>query len=516
MNQWGRIIEPVSKEMELASYGNSLRLTLDSEIQYFAETALARRIEELKAVGGALVAMNPRTGDVLAMASYPSFTPDDPGTRQPEAMQNRAVEHVVEPGSVMKIFTYATALENRLVAPQEIIDCEGGPYCFREGRSQRVVTDFHPMGVVTALEAFADSSNIAAVKVGLRIDPAAFHAKIRELRLTENAGLRLPGEAMGHLTDRDQWSFLTRTSVPFGYELSVNAVQMAACVGAIANGGEKMAPRLAQEIIAPTGETVESFEPQSQGRVFSPETCRTMVQMMEAVVAEGTGKDAAVEGYRVAGKTGTTRKPSKEGEDRKYIGSFVGFLPASDPQLVVYCWIDEPSPANDDYTGGRAAAPVFRQVAEQAVRILGIPPDKPGEAPAAPAAAPEDIAMEGDPGDSVVEQAKEKESEARPDEIAETRADTKADRAEGGMPDLTGMSMREARSALDAFRRAPDGVELKVSFYGKGCVFDQNPPPHAAVQTGEECSIYFAPREQGDEEESPDQDSSVAAAAALH
>ena len=530
VNQWGRIIEPVSREMELASYGNSLRLTIDSEIQYFAETALARRIEELKAVGGALVAMDPRTGDLLAVASYPSFVPDDPRTRTKDAMFNRAVQQVLEPGSVMKIFTYATALENGLVTPEETIDCEGRPYCFREGRVERTIADFHPMGVVSALEAFADSSNIAAVKVGLRIDAKTFYNKLVDLNLIERAGLGLPGETTGLLRSLDRWSFLTRTSIPFGYELSVNAVQLAACASAIANGGEKMAPRLVRESIAPTGEVVETFKPRSQGVMFSPKTCQTMVMMMEAVVTEGTGKDAAIEGYRVAGKTGTSRKPKKDGEDNKYIGSFVGFLPASNPQLLIYCWIDEPSPANGDYTGGRAAAPVFRQVAEQAIRILGIPPAKAGDAPAAPVFASQDIAMEGDPGDSVddpeEELPRENSDEARPADSRPPRPEPAEGRAgdstalaksrpdqQGGMPDLTGMSMREARSTLDAFRGAPDGAAIKASFYGEGYVFDQNPAPHTPVEAGEECSIYFAPHVEGEEGESPDEEASVASAA---
>jgi cell division protein FtsI/penicillin-binding protein 2 len=366
----------------------------------------------------------------------------------------------------MKIFTYATALEFNLVSPTELVDCENGACLFHEGQIQRVIRDFHPIGVVPCAQAFAESSNIAAVKIGLRIAPRLFHEQLAKLGLVDRVGLGLP-EKEGHLTDLRKWSYLTRTSVPFGYEISANSAQLLACASAIANGGLKMAPRLARRIISPRGETVQTFEPKALGRVFSEHTCQIMMELMEGVVQRGTGKSAAVEGYRVAGKTGTAKK--HDPDNRRYVASFVGFLPVCDPRLAIFCWIDEPATESDEYTGGRAAAPVFRAVAEQAVRLRGIRPD-------GALASPEpQIALDNGP--------------RQPPAQAETRI-----KVRGVMPNLIGMTMREVQEALGALHEAAPETKLRTRFYGSGVVVRQDPQPETPLASQQQCSIHFSRR----------------------
>ncbi|OPZ22748.1 MAG: Penicillin-binding protein PbpB [candidate division BRC1 bacterium ADurb.BinA364] len=471
VNGWGQSMEPMDEQLSLGSHGDTLVLTLDAQIQHFAETALARQVEALHAKGGICVAMDPKSGDILAAASYPSFIPDDPKTRQGEAMRNRAVLDAHQPGSVMKIFTYATALELNLISPTATIDCEGGRYSFSDGRSRRSVSDSHPLGIVTYREAFAESSNIAAVKIGMDIPPEAFWAKLVQLGLTNPAGLNFPGERAGHLTPLP-WSFFTRTSVPFGYEIEMNAIQLTACAAAVANGGVKMKPRLVDRIISPEGVVVERFKPKSEGQMFAPLTCQIMMELMEAVVEEGTGKGRAeVEGYRVAGKTGTMRK--LPAEPPRYVASFLGILPVSDPQLAIFCSIDEPIAENERFYGGSAAAPVFREVAEQAARLLGIPPDQPSQRPQFA----EDFALEP----VTIEE---------PD--AQNEMSAAGEAAVCRMPDLSSMTMREVKEALSEALRATPSIRVNSRFYGSGEVVRQDPPPDTPLRDRQEISVQFA------------------------
>lgn len=483
-SRFGQAIQPLDEDLVHASNGNTIELTIDSKIQYFAENALARRVMETGGLSGACVVMDPRNGDLLAVASYPSFEPDNPATRVGDNMRNRAFEYAVEPGSVMKIFTYATAMEMNLFSPTEPVDCEGKSYRFTEGRVGRTITDFHGMGVVPFEEAFWESSNIAAVKLGLRIPDIDFYDVLSRLQFAERTGLNFPGEARGHLTNLP-WSFMTRTSVPFGYEVSANSVQMAACISAIANGGVKMQPRLIRRLVSSRGETVEEYQPKELGRIFSEATSQLMTEFMEGVVVEGTGKPAAVNGYRVAGKTGTTRKTGRADDDRAYLASFAGFLPVSDPQLVIYCWIDEPQKASDSYTGGRASAPIFQEVATQAVRSLEIPPD--GEfLPEAPPSEVAEVGLEAPVEDVAIEET------SQPIELA-TRPvyDKRLAEEFGLMPDLTGMTKREVSLQLSDLKRKKREIKMTPRFYGNGIVVRQDPPPMTPLENVSECSIQF-------------------------
>ncbi len=480
VNRFGQSIEPMDENRVLASHGNSVELTIDAQIQHFAEDALQRRVVDAGGKAGACVVLDPRNGDLLAIASYPSFLPQDIRTRDPQGTVNRAFERPVEPGSTMKIFTYATATEMNLFSPTELVDCEGKSYRFTDGRYGRTITDFHGMGVVPFEEAFFESSNIAAVKLGLRIPAIDFYDRLSRLQLTKKTGLNFPGEAIGHIPMLP-WDFGARTSVPFGYEISMNSVQMAACLGCIANGGTKMAPRLVRRILSPRDETVREIDPEPQGRIFSEDTCQQMKELMEGVVVEGTGKPAAVDGYRVAGKTGTTRKTGRGDDERAYLASFAGFLPVSNPQLVIYCWIDEPSKQNEAYTGGRVAAPIFKDVATEAVRILGIKPD--GEfLPQPQPTAPEENAAS---------QAVMAESAPASMPASVPLLNPEVAREQGLMPNLMGMTKREVGLELMQLHKAKPEIEVKMRYYGSGIVVRQDPPPMMPLRGMRDCSVHF-------------------------
>ncbi len=477
VNRWRQSTEPVDEDILYASKGNSIELTIDSRIQHFAEQALAQRVEELEALGGACLVMNPKTGEILAAASYPSFIPDDPAGRFPNNIRHRVFEDALEPGSVMKIFTYAIAIEKGLIDPRATIDCTPNytykGYRFTEGKLARTVTDFHKLGEVTVKAAFAESSNIGATKIGLLIPPMEFRNQLLNLGIAERTGLWGNAEAHGKLTSAAKWSFWTQTSVPYGYEIQANSVQLLACVSAIANNGVKMKPQLLRRVISPRGEIIQEFKPKTDSRVFSANTCRIISGFMEEVVENGTGETTRMDSYRIAAKTGTAKKHDKE--TKRYVASIVGFLPVSDPQLAIYCWIDEPIVDNRYfYTGGGGAGPVFRKVAEASVLLLGIRPDK------------FDIMS----GATVADSGLELDASAE----AETRRTARG--GFGQMPDLTGLTKLEAHEAIGKARRKAGLKALKTHFQGSGVVVGQDPPPGSILDRVAQCSVRFSSVQQ--------------------
>jgi cell division protein FtsI/penicillin-binding protein 2 len=228
------------------------------------------------------------------------------------------------------------------------------------------------------MRAFAESSNIGFVKLGLRLEKEEFYRQLQRLRFGERTGIDLPGESAGRLYPLDAWSGFSRISVSFGYELMLTPVQVISAVSAIANGGQYMRPHVLKEIRSPQNELIRRYEPENLGKVCEPETAKILLSMMEQVVVmeTGSGKIAAVPGYRVGGKTGTTRKddkPSEDSPENRYYSSFAGIIPLDRPKIAIYCWIDEPK--GKTIYGGKVAAPVFQRVAEHAMRVLAIPPD---------------------------------------------------------------------------------------------------------------------------------------------
>ncbi len=350
--------------------GATLVTTLDRQMQYQAQRYLAAAVKANGAKGGTIVVMDPSNGDVLAMASYPWFDPNNFSTARPDAWRNRAVTDTFEPGSVNKTITAAAALDTGAVTPTQTFEV---PSKIRIGTFTIADSDPHPVLKMTLGDIIAESSNIGATKVAARLGSVQLAAYLSRFGYGRDTGIGFPGEAPGVVPDISGWTDLTRSTISYGQGVSVTPLQMAAVYGTIANGGTWVQPRLVRGTLAPGG--VFTPAPASPTRsVVSPETAAMVSRMLAYVVADGTGVNAQIPGYQVAGKTGTARKVDASGRyiDR-YMASFVGFLPAAAPRLVIAVTIDQPR----TIYGGVAAAPVFQEVASYAIQRLGIPAEPP-------------------------------------------------------------------------------------------------------------------------------------------
>lgn len=350
--------------------GDELRLTLDAVIQFAAQEELARGVEAAGAAGGSIVVLEPRSGDVLAMANLPSFNPNEFERYGPAWFRNRAVSDAAEPGSTLKAFLLAAALEEKVVVPQMSFFCENGVMPFRGGR----LHDVHPHGTLSVRGILANSSNIGAAKIALLLGDEAYYRYLRAFGFGEKTGIDLPGEAGGLLRPPARWSGRSLVSLAIGQEISVTPLQLAAAFAAAVNGGTLWKPRVALELRGPDGRVLRSFPPQKIRQVISPDTSRQVLEVLSGVVTEGTGKAAAVEGYAVAGKTGTAQKfdtAARAYSTTRYMASFVGAAPAQDPRLVILVTVDEPE---GPIWGGTVAAPIFSRVARRALRYLNVPP----------------------------------------------------------------------------------------------------------------------------------------------
>ncbi|HMP76057.1 MAG TPA: penicillin-binding protein 2 [Kiritimatiellia bacterium] len=352
----------------LPQQGGDVYLTLDQNLQYFVERALDQALATNGAAGAWAIVQRVGTGEILAMASRPAFDLNAFGQTKEEERRNRAIGFVYEPGSIFKIIVYAAALNEGLLRPDEIIDCENG-YWVHAGKGLR---DFHPYGRLTATDALKKSSNIAAAKIALRLGEDKLYRYLQAFGIGRVSGVELPGEEAGILHPRSRWSKLSITRIPMGHEVAVTGLQMVNALNAIANGGELVRPRVVQRVTTARGQTIQQSETAVLNRPIRPEVARTLTEMLVQVTEEGTGKRARVDGYTVAGKTGTAEKAGPGGYDRKKnLASFIGFLPAEQPELSILVTFDEPQTQTQ---GGQVAAPVFREIAEHAVRYLDIPP----------------------------------------------------------------------------------------------------------------------------------------------
>jgi cell division protein FtsI (penicillin-binding protein 3) len=348
-------------------------LNIDKNVQYIAEQALSDGVRASRAKAGTALVVIPGTGAILAMAYTPQFNPNAFTRYKRERWRNRAITDTFEPGSTFKILLVAAALESGVCSPRSKFYCEEGNY--RIGR--RVVHDVHPHETLSLADILKYSSNIGAAKVGEKVGPAYFYHKLTEFGIGTRLGVDCPGEATGSLLPVRRWTEIDSAAICFGQGVSVSALQLAAAVSAVANGGLLMKPYLVQEITDVQGRTVTSFEPTPIRRVISSGNARLITRMMMRTVEEGgTGIEAAVEGYKIAGKTGTAQKadPVEGGyADDKYVASFVGFAPAENPVITVLVIIDEPD--KEEHYGGVAAAPVFRRIVRETLRYLKVPPE---------------------------------------------------------------------------------------------------------------------------------------------
>jgi cell division protein FtsI (penicillin-binding protein 3) len=363
----GRLMIPGALDAR-AIPGADLHLTLDAALQHVAESELARAIDYWGARAGTVVLLDVADSAILAMASYPGFDPNRFADHAPDTWRNRAVMDAYEPGSTFKMFTAAAALDTLAVHPEDRFDCEMGGVTL----AGTFIGDHKRFGVLTFREVIENSSNVGVIKAALRTGTEPFYRVIVDFGFGRKTGVDLPGESAGIVRPLERWKGLATAYAAFGHGLSITPLQLANAYAALANGGELHRPYVVRAI--DRGEGPQEVEkPPAQRIRLSPATVQGVVRLLEGVVERGTGKAAAIPGYRVAGKTGTAEKSDSRGYSQSArLATFVGFVPARAPRLVAVVMLDEPRRATG---GGVVAAPVFSAVVGEALLYLGIPPE---------------------------------------------------------------------------------------------------------------------------------------------
>jgi cell division protein FtsI/penicillin-binding protein 2 len=352
--------------------GENVVLTIDQQIQYIAERELATGMQQTHAISGTVIVQNPHTGEILALANQPTFNPNLTREITPERLKNHAVSDVYEPGSTFKVVTISAALEEKLTRPDEIFDCQMGSIVINGMR----IRDSRPHGLLPVWGILAESSDVGAIKIALRLGEERFYKYIRAFGFGQQTGIELPGETRGLTKPVNRWSRVSIGAISMGQEIGISPLQLASLVSTIANDGVAVPPRIVAATPAPqpAPQTV-AFHPAESRRVISSMTAAEMKQMMQKVVLEGTGKKAVLEGYSSAGKTGTAQKvdPATHAYSRtKYVASFAGFAPINNPAIVVAVILDS---AVGLHQGGQVSAPVFQRVAQQVLEYLHTPHD---------------------------------------------------------------------------------------------------------------------------------------------
>jgi len=439
------------KVREPARVSSDVRLTLDLSLQHLLERELDDAIRRTGAKAATSVMLDPRTGQVLAMANRPTIDRSVGANRRTRT--NRAIESVFEPGSTFKIVPMALAIENGTVDLGERIYChDGKPYITPYGRK---INDVGKNGMLTPRMIMAKSSNIGMTKINQRIDPETLRAGILRFGFGQRTGIELPAESPGLLTAPNKWTAFTHDSVSFGQEIAGTALQIASAMATIANDGVRVEPRIGLGTQGSEGK-VTVFEPGPSHRVVSAQTARAVRSMLEEVVEKGSGSAARLPGYRVAGKSGTAQKTDTASQgysEAEFIASFVGFAPASDPALVVLVALD--SPRGNQRQGGEIAAPVFGRILAEALQYLRVPKDS--EPPLST-------------GDSPV-------AEKTPANPSQPTVSTP-----GQVPDVRQRTLREAIATLSAH-----GYRVRVD--GSGNVVSQSPAPGTALAPGGVCDL---------------------------
>lgn len=427
-----KILNDPSEIQDIDQYktsGHDIVLTIDSQIQHIVERQLKEGVEEVGGEKGMAIIMNPETGEVLAMASYPFLDPNN-FSKFPEVnRRNLPMWYAHEPGSTMKVFLAASALDDKKVNPNSKFNCENG----RRRIGSAVIRDIKPRGTLTVAEIVKYSSNIGASKIGELLGRDKYYKYLNKFGFGKKTGIGLPGESSGLLAAPRKWGPIELATISFGQGISVTSLQLVTALSAIANGGYLMKPYVIEKIVGPDGNVIEQNSPEVVTRVISYDTSYQMKQIMQGVVENGTGKKAQIPGFSVAGKTGTAQIPNpKSGgyySDR-YIASFIGFAPVEDPKIVMVVVVEAPRKKTH---GGSVAAPIFKQIAEKVLFHMGISPKK--------------VLV----GMTV-------------------------------MPDLSGMSVRDILKWSEE-----EGIKVKVK--GSGFVTNQKPLPGDLIKEGMVCSI---------------------------
>lgn len=465
--------------------GQTVMLTLDATVQYYAEQALGNVMERTRARSATAIVLEPRTGEILALANAPTFDPNAAEKLSPEKRVNEALQNIYEPGSTFKIVAFSAAMEEGLVRPDEKIDCQMGSITV----AGRVVRDHNPYGLLTITEALAKSSNVAAIKLGLRVGDARMYDYITRFGFGSRTGVELPGETGGIVRLVKNWQPSSMGSIAIGQEVGVTPLQMAVAFGTIANDGVRISPHVVREIRTADGTTVSRASPQSR-RVVSADTASKLRGMLESVTLNGTAKLAQLEGYTAAGKTGTAQKidpQTRAYSSTKFVASFVGFAPVENPSIVIVVVVDEPG---GSIYGGEVAAPVFREIAENVLPYLNVTPDT--QINSSPAAPQLTARNETQSGDAQREGRADAATGAMEERVAQVSVQDRGNGvvyAEAGasallMPDLRGRSVRDAARIC-----AQLGLQLEAR--GEGRAVRQLPQAGAGVEAGQIVRIEF-------------------------
>lgn len=351
----------------LSRVGAQIELTLDAALQYMAERELANAVQEFEADAGVAVVMAPDTGEILAMANVPLLDPNAPSRTVVGARKNRVITDFYEPGSTFKTFLAAAALEHGVIRPDDKVFCENGSYAV----GKRTIHDSHPHGVLTFAQVVQQSSNIGCAKVAERLGTERYAAVIAQFGFGQPTKVELPGESAGRVRPASRWGRIHLITTAFGQGIAVTPLQLTRAFAAIANGGLLLRPHIIRRVSDENGEIQYAAEPHVERRVMSEPTAHTLTDILVGVTEVGTGKAARMEGFAVAGKTGTAQKVEAGGHysKRGRMSSFIGYVPAERPRLVVLVTLDSPRKAT---YGGVVAAPTFRRIAEYGLERLGV------------------------------------------------------------------------------------------------------------------------------------------------
>lgn len=459
--------------------GANLFTTIDENIQYIVEKELQATVEKTHAKGISIVVMAPNSGEILAMANYPTFNPNEYTQYKPQAWINRAISHIFEPGSTFKIVTAGSALEEKLARPDEEIDCQMGSIVLFGHR----IHDHKAYGILTVRQIMQYSSDVGAIKLGLRLGDQRFADYIGRFGFGKRTGIDLPGEERGLTKPASRWSRVSVGAISMGQEIGVTPLQIVRMVSVVANGGVLYRPYVVKHVQDPQTGIVTEVEPQGE-RIISTDTALKLQAMLEEVVADGTGKSSKLEGYRAAGKTGTAQKIDETGRysKTKFVASFVGYAPASKPALAMIVMVDEPV---GGHMGGTVAAPVFKRIAEQVLRYMSIPPDIPSYAPQY--TFKEDRRRNPEP--------ERQKSEARVLKVADqiesvpfrllATGSWPLSSAEITVPDFTGRSLRQVTE--ESLK-----LGLRLRSIGSGAAVEQAPLPGISVPAGSRVEVRFS------------------------
>ncbi len=461
----GRLFS-VSRPIPSGHRMHDLRLTIDKDIQYKAQQALKAAVERCGAKAGHCIVVDPMTGEILAMAVVPEFNPNSFLDYKPYQWRNRAITDCYEPGSTMKVFLLAASLEENVVSPLTRFDCEQGMCQVAD----HVIRDTHRYGLLSVSEIVVRSSNIGAVKIAQRLGYERLYDYLKKFGFGQKTGVELIGERSGFVRPPDRAGPVDRATVAFGQGMTATSLQLAMAMAAIANGGRLMRPYVVSSIVDESGKVVDKTYPKFVRRVVSAQTAAKVSRILEGVVGEGgTGPQASIRGFRVAGKTGTAQKVdprTRTYSNTKHVATFVGYVPADRPKLVILVMIDEPK--GIPY-GGVVAGPVFREVGQWSLNYLRVSPQ---------------IRMaEG------LEAGKENVTQRTPKPSA--RAVKRSTRSKlhvkmGLLPDFSGLGMREVLCKGKS-------LGLKVVPKGTGLAVHQEPRPGSPLRNMTKVIVRFRP-----------------------